>query len=207
MYEGDRRAEVVERIRRVHLKWFNKWLTEENTGHPPYVEWNWIMDRLLLHATNLLFRIDCDDVVTSDDTRYDCLEIADTIKRILSSIVQANPVTIDFDAVPLVQNLLLILFYFTLDTDIAVYLKSLQLVNIMTELIRISNDDAEILLQAYRILAVIMAEDDLKQLHNSQRIADVFITFIRDTIDAGASYEARFHNSLRSLKGKPFRFF
>ena len=203
-YEEDKIKETIERIRRAHLKWFNKWLTEQNTGLPPYVKWNPTMDNIMLHVTNLLFRIDLGATITSDDTRHDFQEIADTIKRILSSIIQVNPVTIDSAAVPLVQNLLLILFYFTLDTDITVYLKSLQLVNIMTELIRISNDDAEILLQAYRILAVIMAEDDLKQLHNSQRIADVFITFIRDTIDAGASYEARFHNSLRSLKGKPF---
>ena len=200
-YEGDRRPEAIERIRRAHLVWFNKWLTEKNTGQPPYAKWERTMDHLMLHLTNLLFRIDLNDVITSTDTRNEFQQIADTIKRILSSIVQSNPVTLDPAVVTLVQNLLQILFYFTLDSDIAVYLKRLQLVNIMTELIRTANDDDEILLQAYRILAVIMAEDDLKQLQNSHRIAAVFITFIRDTIDAGASYQARFHNSLRSLKG------
>jgi hypothetical protein len=46
-----------------------------------------------------------------------------------------------------------------------------------------------------------MAESDIKQLQNSSRIASVFIAFIGNTIDGGISYEARLHNSLRSLKG------
>jgi hypothetical protein len=114
---------------------------------------------------------------------------------------QSNSVTVDQAAVPFIRALLLIIFYFTLDTDLAIYLKSLQLVDLMTALIQTSNDDDEIHLQAYRILAVIMAESDIKQLQNSSRIASVFIAFIGNTIDAGISYEARLHNSLRSLKG------
>jgi len=200
-YEGDRRPEIIERIRRTHLKWFNNWLSEQNTGQPPYVKWNSTMDNLMLHTTNLLFRMDLGDVITSDNTRNDFQQIADTIKRILLSINQSNPVTIDQAAIPLVQILLLILFYFTLDTDLVIYLKSLQLVNLMNELIRTSNNDDEIHLQAYRILAVIMAEADLKKLQNSSRIATVFITFIKDAIDGGVPYEARLQNSLRSLKG------
>jgi hypothetical protein len=160
------------------------------------------MDTVTLHTTNLFFRIDLGDIITSDDTRKEFQEIADTIKRILLSINQSNPVTIDQAAIPLVQTLLLILFYFTLDSDLVVYLKSLQLVHLMIDLIRISNNDDEIHLQAYRILAVIMAEADIKQLQNASRIATVFITFISDVIDGGVSYEARLHNSLRSLKGQ-----
>jgi hypothetical protein len=203
-YEGGRRNEVIERIRRTHLKWFNNWLSEQNTGHPPYVEWKYTMEHLMLHTTNLLFRIDLGDIITSDDTRNEFQQIADTIKRILLAIIQSNPDTINSAAILLVQILLIILFYFTLDSGVVVYLKSLELVNMMTELIRTSNNDNEIHLQAYRILAVIMAEADLKQLQNSNRIATVFITFIKDTIDAGISHEARFHNSLRSLKGSLF---
>jgi hypothetical protein len=201
-YEGDRRHEIIERIRRTHLKWFNHWLSEHNTGQPPYVQWKSVMDNLTLHTTNLFFRIDLGDIITSDDTRKEFQEIADTIKRILLSINQSNPVTIDQAAIPLVRTLLLILFYFTLDSDLVVYLKSLQLVHLMIDLIRISNNDDEIHLQAYRILAVIMAEADIKQLQNASRIATVFITFIHDVIDGGVSYEARLHNSLRSLKGE-----
>jgi hypothetical protein len=200
-YQGDRRQEIIERIRRTHLKWFNKWLSEENTGKPPYVEWNSVMDELMLHATNLFFRIDLGDVITSDNTRQEFQLIADTIKRILLTVNQSNPVNIDPAAIPLVQILILILFYFTLDSDLVIYLKSLQLVNLMNELIRTSNNDDEIHLQAYRILAVIMAQADLKQLQNSNRIAAVFITFIKDAISGGLPYEARLHNSLRSLKG------
>jgi hypothetical protein len=206
-YEGDRRPEVIERIRRAHLKWFNNWLREQITGNPPYVKWNYTMNHLMLHTTNLLFRIDLGDVITSNDTRQEFQQIADTIKSILLAVIQSNPETIDPNAIPMLQTLLIILFYFTLDSGTVIYLKSLQLVNMLFDLIRTSNDDNEIHLQAYRILAVIMAEADLKQLKNSNRIASVFITFIKETIDAGVSYEARFHNSLRSLKGLCFFLF
>jgi hypothetical protein len=200
-YQGDRRQEMIEQIRCTHLKWFNNWLRENNTGQPPYVEWSSVMENLMLHTTNIFFRIDLGDVITSDDTRNSFQQIANTIKCILLSITKSNPETIDPAAIPLTHELLSILFYFTLDNDLAIYLKSLQLVDLMNVLIQISNNDDEIHLQAYRILAVIMAEADIKQLQNSSRIATVFITFIKNTIDGGIPYEARLHNSLRSLKG------
>jgi hypothetical protein len=200
-YEGDRRPEIIERIRRTHLKWFNDWLSEHNTGLPPYIKWGSVMTDVMLHTSTLLFRLDLGDLITSEETRNQFRQIADTIKRILLSISKSNSVTIDEAAIPLVQELLALLFYLTLDSDLAVYLKSLQLVDLMTVLIQTSNNDDEIHLQAYRILAVIMAESDIKQLQNSSRIASVFIAFIGNTIDGGISYEARLHNSLRSLKG------
>jgi hypothetical protein len=147
--------------------------------------------------------MDLGDIITSDDTRKEFQEIADTVKRILLSINQSNLVTIDQAAIPLVQILLQILFYLTVDQDLVIYLKSLQLVDLMTALLRTSNNDNEIHLQAYRILAVIMAEADIKQLQNSSRIAAIFITFINDVIDGGTRTEGRLHNSLRSLKGEP----
>ncbi|CAF1686686.1 unnamed protein product [Rotaria magnacalcarata] len=199
-YNGSRRPEIVERIRRAQLKWFNSWLSEHNTGQPPYVKWSWIMKNMLLHVTNLLFRIDLGDIITTDEQRNDCRQIADTIKRILVSVSKSNPVTIDPDGLPLVQILLQILFYFTVDVELIIYLKSLQLVALLNVLLQTSNNDDEIHLHAYRILAIVMAEADIKQLQNSSRIATVFIKFITDTIDQGVRSEGRLHNSLRSLK-------
>ncbi|CAF1196509.1 unnamed protein product [Rotaria sordida] len=200
-YKGNRRQEIIERIRRTHLKWFNSWLSENYTGRPPYIQWNSAMINILLHLTNLLFRMDLGDVITSDGTRDACRHISDTIKRILLSVNESNQVTIDPAGIPLVQQLLQILFYFTLDSELVIYLKSLQLVDLMNVLIRKSNNDDEVHLQAYRILAVIMTEADIKQLQNSSRIATVFITFIKNVIDGGIRTEGRLHNSLRSLKG------
>ncbi|CAF1361216.1 unnamed protein product [Rotaria sordida] len=199
-YKGNRRQEIIERIRRTHLKWFNSWLSENYTGRPPYIQWNSAMINILLHLTNLLFRMDLGDVITSDGTRDACRHISDTIKRILLSVNESNQVTIDPAGIPLVQQLLQILFYFTLDSELVIYLKSLQLVDLINVLIRKSNNDDEIHLHAYRILAVIMAEADIKQLQNSSRIATVFITFIKNVIDGGIHTEGRLHNSLRSLK-------
>lgn len=201
-YEGDRRDEIIERIRHTHLKWFNKFLGEHYTGQPPYIQWASYIHDLMLHTTNILFRMDLGDVITTDETRNDCRQIADTITRILTGINQSNPDTIDQNALPLVRLLLVILFYFTLDSDLVIYLKSLQLVNLMNDLLRTSNNDDEIHLQAYRLLAVIMAETDIKQLQNANRIAQVFITFIADVIDEGTIAEGRLHNTLRTLKSK-----
>ncbi|CAF4295491.1 unnamed protein product [Rotaria socialis] len=96
-YEGSRRPEIIERIRRAQLKWFNSWLSEHNTGQPPYVKWGLTMTNILLHVSNLLFRIDLGDIITTDEQRNDCRQIADTIKRILVSVSESNPVTIDPD--------------------------------------------------------------------------------------------------------------
>jgi hypothetical protein len=200
-YQGDRRQEIIERIRRTHLKWFNDWLSENYTGQPQSVERSSLMRDLMLHATHLFFRIDLGDVITSDETRNLFQQIVDTIKRILLSINKSNPETIDPVAIPLVRVLLLFLFAFTLDTDLVIYLKSLRIVDLINDLLRTSNNDDEIHIHAYRILAVIMAEADIKQLQNSSRIATVFITFINNATNNGISNEALLHNSLRSLKG------
>ncbi|CAF4663442.1 unnamed protein product [Rotaria sp. Silwood1] len=199
-YQGDKRQEIIERIRRTHLKWFNNWLGKQYTGLPPYLKWSSVMNDLMLHATNLFFRMDLDNLTTSNDTRHAFRQIINTIKRIIVNINKSNPIIIDPAAIPLVRGLLLILFYFTLDNELVIYLKSLQLVDLMNALILTSDNDDEIHLQAYRILAVIMTETDIKQLQNSNRITSVFINFIKDAIDGGVPYEARLHNSLRSLK-------
>ena len=198
-YRGDQSHEIIERIRRKHLIWFIAWLQKQDINL--YQEWNFIMDDLMLHIINLFFRIDLGDVVTSDQTRNAFYQVTDTIKHILSGIVQSASDVINPSARPTVQILLLILFYFTWDDDLVIYLKSLKLIQFIMELIRMSKDDHEIQLQAYRILAVIMTEADLEGQRNSQRIVAVFITFITEGIDGSIPYEARLHHSLRSLRG------
>lgn len=155
----------------------------------------------MLHLSNLFFRIDLGDVIQSEDVRTGFQQIAETAKRLLSSISQSNPTVIDQAAFPLVRQLLLILFYFTLDTELALYLKNMQLVELMSVLVRSSNNDDEIQLQVYRILAVIMAEEDIKKLENSNRIATVFIGIISQSMNEGVPSEGRLFNTLRSLKG------
>lgn len=200
-YQGEKRKEIIERIRRTHLSWFNNWLSKNNTGRPPYIAWSSVMNEVMLHATNLFFRIDLDEFIISNSSRRAFRKIADTIKSILSSICESNPIIIDSAVVLLVQELLLILFYFTFDNELVIYLKSLRLVDILNVILQISSNDDDIHLRAYRILAVIMTEEEIEQLQNLTKIAAIFITFIRDAIDGGVLYEPRLHNSLRSLKG------
>ncbi|CAF3959263.1 unnamed protein product [Rotaria magnacalcarata] len=199
-YQGNRRQETIERIRHTHLKWFNSWLGEHNTGRPSYVIWSSVMVDIVQHITNILFRIDLDEKISSSDSRNEFRQVANTIKCILLSINQLNPVAIDLAAISLVEELLLILFYFTLDRELVNHLKSLRLVDIMDRLLRTLNKHDEINLQAHRILAIITNEADIKQLQNSARITTIFISFINDAINGGVTDEARLHNSLRSLK-------
>ena len=65
-----------------------------------------------------------------------------------------------------------------MDSDLAVYLKNMHLVELMNELRRTTNNDDDIRLQAYRILTVIMAEEDIQKLQNSSHIVTVFIRCI-----------------------------
>lgn len=200
-YEGKRRVEITERIRQYHLKWFNKWLKEYSACQPPYIVQTDQFETFMLHLTNILFRIDRGDIIASDDTRRDCQQIILTVKDALTKISELNPVDIEEAAIPFVQDLLQLIFYFTVDHDLAIYLKTLDLVNLMDKFLQTSKNHTEIHFNIYRILAVIMTEADIKQLKNSNRIASVFITSIEKAIQGGESTVERLHNTIRSFKG------
>lgn len=199
-YEGNQRDKIVERVRRAHSKWFDNWLIRDLTPKPPSIVWSTLIDDILLQEMNLLFRMDCGDVIISEETRTEFKQIAQTIRDILLSIIESNPEIMNESVIPIVQTLLSILFYLTWDDQLVTYLKSLKLVEMMNKLLKISNNDDEIHLQVYRILAAIMTETDVKEMENANRFAHIFIRFLENIIDAGPSFEARFHNCLRSLK-------
>ena len=172
-YNGDKRQEIVGQFRHAHLDWFNRWLEKEHCNQLPYAKWNGDMARVMLHLKNSFFRIDRGDVITDKNIRRTCRKIVDTATDILSCVIQEN--TMDPTAHILVQELLLILFYFTLDADLALYLKHRQLIPLMKLLIQTSGNDNEIHLNAYLILAVVMAESDIKKLADSPKIVSVFL--------------------------------
>ena len=201
-YNGDKRQEIVHQFRHAHLEWFNRWLEKEHCNQLPYAKWNGTMARVMLHLKNSFFRIDRGDVITGKNIRRTCRKIVDTATDILSCVIQEN--TMDPTAHILVQELLLILFYFTLDADLALYLKHRQLIPLMKLLIQTSGNINEIDLNAYRILAVVMTESDIKDLEDSPRIVSVFLDCIKLSIDGGPSTEDRLHNALRSLRGKSY---
>lgn len=200
-YNGDQRPAIVERIRRAHSQWFAQWLTEYCPTRPIYRENKNLMELLILHLTNMLFRLDLEDAITSDQTREDFQHIADVVKQCLLTIEQSN-LAMDAPTILFVQHLLQILFYFSVDNGLALHLKSLNLVEMINTLLETSNHDNEIQLHAYRILAVLMSEADIKKLQNAPKIAEVFITYIAETMDGGTRTEGRFHNNLRSLTGE-----
>ncbi|UJR20496.1 hypothetical protein I4U23_023624 [Adineta vaga] len=198
-YAGDQRQTIIEQIRRTHLKWFDNWLNQYGTGQGLIIKQQMLFNHVMLHVENILFRIDHGDIPATEETRKDFCQIANTIKHCLHTIKELNLTVIDEVTSPFVEQHLQILFYFTLDNDLVIHLKRLELVDLVNTFIQIANDRKEILLNAYRILAVLMTEADIKQLQNSNRIASVFIQFISSSINGGASTQDRLQNNLRSL--------
>ncbi|CAF1609717.1 unnamed protein product [Adineta ricciae] len=198
-YAGDQRQRIIERIRQAQLKWFNKWIHQYGTGQSFTIENENVFDTLTLHLLNILFRLDHGDVITTKDIRDEFEQIAKTIKHCLIEIKEVNPITLNKTTLLCVRELFQVLFYFTLDNDLIIYLKSLELIDLINTMMQLSDNHKEILLHAYRILAVLMSEADIKQLQNAERIASVFIEFIQSTINGGDRMKERLHNNLRSL--------
>lgn len=201
-YQGEKKSMIIENFRRAHTKWLIQWFSKTYSGSPPYTSWNNQQDRVMLNFSNLMFRIDLGDNIVSEETRQGFREFAVAMKEILTTMCRSNPEKIDDSGLPLLRQVLLMLFYLTLDTDLAVHLKSLQLVDLLNASMKISNNDAEVQLQAYRILAVVMSEADLKALQNVSGIASVFLNFIRSSIRDGTISIGRLQNTLRGLKGE-----
>lgn len=201
-YAGDQRQRIIEQIRQAQLKWLNNWIHQYGSGQSFTIESENVFDILTLHLCNILFRLDHGDVITTKDIREKFEQIAKTCKNCLVEVKKANPTTFNETTLLCVRELLQILFYFTLDSDLVIYLKSLELIDLINTMMQLSNNHKEILLHTYRILAVLMSDADIKQLQNAERIASVFIEFIESTIDGGDSTKDRLHNNLRSLNGK-----
>lgn len=103
------------------------------------------------------------------------------------------------------RSLLVNLCHLTYDIDLLVYMKN----NVCLKplLLKMSNvDDFEISFNAYRILAVIMTEEDIKTLANSKKIVGVFYLYFISMLDDPIQKTA-FHSLLHSLKSKFYSMF
>ncbi|CAF0847491.1 unnamed protein product [Rotaria sp. Silwood1] len=144
-----------------------------------------------------------DEEIFPQPIREDYCKMIDQISSILNRIMESE--TIDDITKTLIRVLAQNLYSLTMTNDLRAYIKSKHMIPLLLKLTNI--EDETIQFHVYRILASIMTEEDLKTLTNSTKIANVFLGFLINLID-DSSMTPRFHNLLRSLKGKlDFDFF
>ena len=98
------------------------------------------------------------------------------------------------------RTLLSILCHLTYNIDLVVHMKSnLSLKSYLLKLTE--SDDSEISFNAYRILSVIMNEEDIKRLGNSSKIVSLFNLYLISMIDDPIQ-ETAFQSLLHSLRSK-----
>lgn len=136
---------------------------------------------LMIENTNLL------DENTIDDNYY--------------RLVDYSISMLDYDiSINTKRTLLSTLCHCSYPVDMIIYMRNnLVLKSILLKLCE--SDDAEISLNSYRILAIIMSEDDIKGLENGSKIVSLFYIYIISMIDDPIQKTA-FQSLLHSLKCK-----
>ena len=131
------------------------------------------------------------------DTLDHYCQLIDSFLSILHALVQTeNPVNNKL-AQSLMGTLTPNLYTMTLSNQLEKYIKSKHITSLILKLADIEND--EIQLNAFRILASIINEQDTKNVTNSMNIASLFIKFLSKVID-DPNQMLRFYNLLRCLK-------
>lgn len=138
-----------------------------------------------------------DEDIFPEPIRKDYCKLIDQLYSILNSIVESGKT--NESMIGLTRVLTQSLYSLTMTNDLRIYIKNKRMIPLLLKLTNI--DDETIQFHVYRILAAILTEEDIKTLTNPSKIANVFLRFLTSLID-DSSMKPRFHNLLRSLKGK-----
>lgn len=138
-----------------------------------------------------------DETIFPAHTREGYCKMIDQLSSILSSIAESGAT--DEISTSLTRVHTQCLYSFTMTNDLRTYIKNKHIVPLLLKLTNL--EDETIQFHVYRTLAAILAEEDIKTLTNSRKIANVFLKFLTSLID-DSSRKPRFYNLLRSLKSK-----
>lgn len=191
-YSGDRRDEFCYTIRTALLSPFTQWLLNHVSS---FREWDKISFNAVKKLGNILLDFDMHhDVKHTKEIYDDCFKIIDCFISILFSLSTTlnDNFCINYAGIFLLQ-----LYLLTLDQNILSYIKAQDFSMTLIELANANNEYIQF--NAYRILASILTEQDIKTLANPSKIASVFLTFLNSVID-DSSKILRLRNILRSLK-------
>lgn len=154
---------------------------------------NWSEKSLTIATTLTTLFLYTVQIAIADDIHYDFqIRIIDTSIKILLKKTPHAKINIDC-----LQNIYIATFHDRLID----YLKSLNLVETIFRLIQLYKEEAEMQFNAYRILAAIMTEEDIKRLEDPGVIADVFLKQLR-TVKDSQGWEVRIRNILNTLKSR-----
>ncbi|CAF1993812.1 unnamed protein product [Rotaria magnacalcarata] len=191
-HEGNRRHAIYSVIRTALLKPFTQWFQSHVAT---FQQWNELTNNAIDKQCAIMFDFGFEnDEMLSSDTCDDCKKLIDGFIFILSSLSNSTTNTSSID---LIGICMFHLYAMTLEQNLLDYIKSRQLSAILLKLIDIGNEEMQF--NAYRILASIMTEQDIKMLANPSKIANVFFTFLVEVIDNSRKIR-RLRNLLRCLK-------
>ena len=193
-YGGDRRDEFCFIIRTALLSPFTQWLL---THISTFRTWSQVTINAVKKLGNLILDFDMqNDAITREEVHDDCYKIVDSFVFILFSLSNATMGESDID---LAGVFVLQLYFLTLDQDLLSYIKNQHLSPILLKLVDVGNEWVQF--NAYRILASILTEQDIKVLANPWKIANVFLTFLTNVIDDPKKI-LRLRSLLRCLNSK-----
>lgn len=146
--------------------------------------------------TNIfLYRV---QMTVANDLHLDVqMHLCDTSVKVLLNPVRSFNVN---------NNCLQYVYMGTLSDKILDHLKNDHLADTMLEFTRTYNEVPEMQFNAYRILAAIMTEDDIKRLEDPGSVAKIFLDQL-DTIKQRTGWEVRIKNLLTTLKSKDMKNF
>ena len=193
-YGGDRRDEFCFIVRTALLSSFTQWLLTHATT---FRTWSKVTINAVKKLGNIILDFDIQyAAICSEEVHEDCYKIVDSFVFILTSL--SNATMGEFD-IELAGVFVLQLYFLTLDQNLLSYIKSQNLSPILLKLIDVVNEWVQF--NAYRILASILTEQDIKVLANPWKIANVFLTFLTNLIDDPKKI-LRLRSLLRCLKSK-----
>jgi hypothetical protein len=193
-YGGNRRDEFCIVIRTALLSPFTQWLLNHVSS---FRQWSKVTINAVKKLGNIILDFDMQqEMICSKEVYDDCCKIIDSFVSILSSLSNS---TTDESNTDLTGIVMLQLYLLTLDQNLLSYIKNQQLAPILLKLVNVVNEYVQF--NAYRILASILTEQDIKVLANPSTIANVFLTFLTNVID-DSSKILRLRSLLRGLKSK-----
>jgi hypothetical protein len=185
-------------IRQSLLHPFAQWLCQQSSS---FRSWNHRISATLRQLCFILtLSIQHNQHTNLDRQTYDdYCQLIDSFVNIVYSILQTDNTVNQKLIQSLLATLTPNLYTMTLSYQLRKYLKTKHIISLVLKLVEIEND--EIQLNAFRILSVILTEQDTKVLSNSMNIANLFLKFLNKIID-DSNQILRFSNILRCLQSK-----
>ncbi|CAF4932472.1 unnamed protein product [Rotaria sp. Silwood1] len=194
-YEGSVHQSLVINLARelvsVYTLWLAIWLNKLSSINNPVLLVINRLRRLTTPRANLSWR----DILVKSDIFEAYLKLIDYHRLLLQHL--STPKTNDTLSLGLIAGLLQSLFMSTINEKMFSHIQSEHLVPLLFQFTDI--DDDLIQFNAYRFLAKIITEDDVKALANPVKIASVFVKRIDNDID-NQIQQKRLNNTLLSLQ-------